>query len=299
MLNPLLASSARRRMRTVRTPLIITLYALLPLLAAGFIVSRMSAPELTLSSMRATVDWYIVLIVLQFFLIVLVAPAMTAGSISGEWERQTLELLLVTNTGSFRIVVGKLLESFGFLALVVLSGLPMTCVVLASGGLGLELALFSFVFLLVCAFASAAVGLFASALFRKTVASTVTAYLALFAIGVGTLIPLFFSSAMRIESADGTSQVSGQLLALIPPPLYVNPFLGLLSLLVDQTHLLTSTISSLGYGYAFYDVLEMSSFRLFTLINMAVMLVGGLLLTGLSALLVRPRSLPGKRKKRP
>ena len=42
---------------------------------------------------------------------------MTAGSISGKRERQTLDLLLVTNTGPVKLVLGKLLESFSFLAL--------------------------------------------------------------------------------------------------------------------------------------------------------------------------------------
>lgn len=54
------------------------------------------------------------MIMLQFGMLVLVAPAMTAGSISGERERQTLDLLLVTNTGPVKLVLGKLLESFSF-----------------------------------------------------------------------------------------------------------------------------------------------------------------------------------------
>lgn len=302
MLNPLLASSARRRMRTIRTPLIITLYALLPLCFACVSALNMSQDTLTLSAMRSSVEWYILLTVLQFFLIVLVAPAMTAGSISGERERQTLELLLVTNTGSLRIVLGKLMESFGFLSLVVLSGLPMTCIVLASGGLGLGHALFSLAFLLVCAFAAAAVGLFSSALFKKTVAATVTAYLMIFAIGIGTLLPLFsgISQALveALEDPAGISALTdGQLMRLIPPLLYVNPGLGLLSLLIDQTGLLHSTLSSLGSGYYYYDLLKAFSFRSFALMNMAIMLAAALLLTGLSALLVRPRALPGKRKR--
>ena len=302
MLNPLLASSARRRMRTIRTPLIITLYALLPLCFACVSALNMSQDTLTLSAMRSSVEWYILLTVLQFFLIVLVAPAMTAGSISGERERQTLELLLVTNTGSLRIVLGKLMESFGFLSLVVLSGLPMTCIVLASGGLGLGHALFSLAFLLVCAFAAAAVGLFSSALFKKTVAATVTAYLMIFAIGIGTLLPLFsgISQALveALEDPAGISALTdGQLMRLIPPLLYVNPGLGLLSLLMDQTGLLHSTLSSLGSGYYYYDLLKAFSFRSFALMNMAIMLAAALLLTGLSALLVRPRALPGKRKR--
>ncbi len=297
MLNPILASSARRRMRTVRTPVILTLYALLPLIFAASSVISMSRGSLVITQMRNNVDQYILLTVLQFFLVVLVAPAMTAGSISGERERQTLELLLVTNTGSLRIVEGKLLEAFAYLSLVVLSGLPMTCVVLAVGGLSLKLALYSLLFLLVCAFAAASVGLFASSLFNKTVAATVTAYLMIFAIGIGTLIPLFVGVSRAIAAVydDNAAQTLSSLsekeiAALIPPLLYVNPGLGLFSLLMDQTGLLNSTFSNLGYyGHYYYGILSALSFRTFTLINMGVMLVLSLILIGLSALLVRPR----------
>ena len=50
---------------------------------------------------------------------------MTSASIAGERERQTLDLLLVTNTGSFRIIAGKVMESFAVLALLILCGLPV------------------------------------------------------------------------------------------------------------------------------------------------------------------------------
>lgn len=303
MLNPIFASSMRRRMRTMRTPVILTLYALLPLVFAATSVISMSKGSLVITQMRNNVDQYILLTVLQFFLVVLVAPAMTAGCISGERERQTLELLLVTNTGSLRIVAGKLLEAFAYLSLVVLSGLPMTCVVLAVGGLSLRLAFFSLLFLLVCAFAAASVGLFASSLFNKTVAATVTAYLLVFAIGIGTLIPLFVGVSRAIaalyedNAAQTLSSLSGEEIAsLIPPLLYVNPGLGLFSLLMDQTGLLNSTFSSLGYyGYYYYDLFSALSFRAFTLINMGAMLALSLVLIGLSALFVRPRRLPSRR----
>lgn len=307
MLNPILASSARRRMRTMRTPLIITLYALLPLAFAVSSVLTMSQSGLSITAMRQNVDQYIMLTVLQFFLVVLVAPAMTAGSISGERERQTLELLLVTNTGSMRIVMGKLLEAYAFLALVVLSGLPMTCAVLAVGGLSLHLALFSFLFLLVCAFAAACVGLFASSLFKKTVAATVTAYLIIFAIGVGTLLPLFMGVSRTLRDlVDNNPNVSATLAnmsmkdiaALMPPILYVNPGLGLFTLLMDQTGLLNNTFYSLGNSYYYSDILNALSFRTFTYINMGVMLALSAVLIVLSALAVRPRKNPIRRKRK-
>lgn len=115
MNNPIFAFSAIRRMRSVRTPLLITLYSLLLAALAYFTVyGRFMGATVTLGDMRLSVDGYAYMIMLQFGMLVLVAPAMTAGSISGERERQTLDLLLVTNTGPVKLVLGKLLESFAF-----------------------------------------------------------------------------------------------------------------------------------------------------------------------------------------
>ena len=126
MNNPILSFSAIRRMRSARTPLLITLYSLLLALLAYFTVyGRFMGATVTLGDMRLSVDGYAYMIMLQFALLVLVAHAMTAGSISGERERQTLDLLLVTNTGAVKLVLGKLLESFSFLALLVMCSMPM------------------------------------------------------------------------------------------------------------------------------------------------------------------------------
>ena len=104
MNNPIFAFSAIRRMRSVRTPLLITLYSLLLAALAYFTVyGRFMGATVTLGDMRLSVDGYAYMIMLQFGMLVLVAPAMTAGSISGERERQTLDLLLVTNTGPVKL----------------------------------------------------------------------------------------------------------------------------------------------------------------------------------------------------
>lgn len=98
----------------------------------------------------------------QFAMILLITPAMTAGSIAGERERQTLDMLLVTNTGSLRIVAGKLLESLGYVALLLVAALPTMCLTLITGGVTLADVLTGALFLLVTAFAALSVGVFAS-----------------------------------------------------------------------------------------------------------------------------------------
>ena len=111
-----------------------------------------------------------VMIMLQFGMLVLVAPAMTAGSISGERERQTLDLLLVTNTRPVKLVLGKLLESFRlFPALLVMCSLPMLSLVLITGGATLAQVLISVAFRRPTALAALSAGLGALvSLFQRT-----------------------------------------------------------------------------------------------------------------------------------
>ena len=54
-------------------------------------------------------------------LIALIAPALTASSISSEKQRQTLDLLLTTPLSALELLMGKLLSSIAFIALLLFS----------------------------------------------------------------------------------------------------------------------------------------------------------------------------------
>jgi hypothetical protein len=294
MINPILASSARRRMRSWRTVIILSLYG--ALMFAFTITSSFSVlgrQTMTIGSMRVGIDNYIYSVALQFVLLLLVAPGMTAGAIAGERERQTLDLILVTHTGAFSIAVGKLLESFGFLVLVLLSSLPMLSVVLLFGGISFAQVLTVFLFMTVSALGALSVGLFASALFKRTSAATVVSYLAVFAIGIGTLVPTLMNNetVMKyINNPDLLASIDNKtLLFSIPAVLFTNPGVGLMSLMADQTGLLERTFQMIPSGYAYYQLFDKLDFGLIAWINMGAMFALSLVLTFLSALLIRPR----------
>lgn len=293
MSNPILSFSARRRMRTVRTPVILTLYALVLGVTAYFAVyAPFMGSTLFLGSMRTSVYGYASLVILQFGLLVLVAPAMTAGSISGERERQTLDLLLVTNTGAGGIVLAKLLESFGFLALLILCSMPMLSLVLLTGGATVAQVLMSVAFLLLTALSALSVGLFCSSLFKRTVTSTVASYLSVFAFGIVTLLPLAYD-VKRIGSLYDAMNIVGHQLHMIditPISFTLNPGLGLFSLLQDQTQFLGSLGGFLGsFSYTLYNTIDYLPFDHFLAANMLFMGCASVILTALSALRLRAR----------
>ena len=305
MINPILASSARRRMRSIRTPILITLYgAMIFAVGLGAAFGAFASSTLSIFAMREGVTAYAARLAIQFAMILLITPAMTAGSIAGERERQTLDMLLVTNTGSLRIVAGKLLESLGYVALLLVAALPTMCLTLITGGVTLADVLTGALFLLVTAFAALSVGVFASAVFRRTVTATVMAYLIVFFIGVVTMVPLvlgvrnigsnydaMFSSTMAssvavIGGADGIGiGVNGFI---------YSPAMGLMALIADQTGLLKSTL--MDYSYTMYRIYDYLDFSAIKWENMAFMAGAGLLLDLLAACFVRPREARMRRR---
>ena len=165
---------------------------------------------------------------LEFLMLSLIMPAMTAGSISGERERQTLDLMLTTCMTPADIVLGKLEAALGTMFLMVVSSLPILAMVFVYGGVTA-----SDLLLLVCCFFAAAVfmgsiGLCCSALFRRTTAATVAAYAVTAVLTAGTYGINFlvtYINRMRIgeylasAESGGVSSGSGGLLYV----LLVNP----------------------------------------------------------------------------
>lgn len=311
MINPILASSARRRMRSLRTPILITLYGAMILASGlGMAFGAFTSSTLSIFAMREGVTAYAAMLAIQFAMILLITPAMTAGSIAGERERQTLDMLLVTNTGSLRIVAGKLLESLGYVALLLVAALPTMCLTLITGGVTLADVLTGALFLLVTAFAALSVGVFASAVFRRTVTATVMAYLLVFLIGVVTLLPMVLgvsyigshyddmyastmaSSVAVIGGADAAA--SGLSSGLSVNAFIYSPAMGLMALIADQTGLLKSTL--MDYSYTMYRIYDYLDFSAIKWENMAFMAGAGLLLDLLAACFVRPREARLRRR---
>ncbi|MBR0268229.1 MAG: ABC transporter permease [Clostridia bacterium] len=305
MLNPILSFSATRRMRSFKTLLIAAAYVVVMLAVTLLIMGRIFGNEATFYSIRNSVTCYQAQMVTQFILILLIAPAMTSGAIAGERERQTLELLLVTNTRSFRIVIGKAMESFAMLALLIVCGFPVMCLTMVAGAVTLPQILIGELFLLLIAFASVSVGVFSSTLARSTVASGVISYLILLAIGGLTLIPLIMDFPVEVTSVvyDTSSLAAlapGDALKMISPVLLCNPGYALIALLHGQTGMLTSTMEyrEIGRLLCEFRLMDKAGGETLALISCGIILVLAVLLLLAAGFLLRKNSLkPAKRTK--
>ena len=294
MLNPIMAFSATRRMRSFKTMLIVIAYvAALLLLALAFLGSFIP-DEVYLSTMTRGPMCYLALLIAQFALIILIAPAMTSASIAGERERQTLDLLLVTNTGSFRIAIGKVMESFAVLALLIVCGLPVMSLCLLTGGVSLGQILIGELFLLAEAFACVSIGVFCSSVARSTVLSGVLSYLVIILVGVITALPFLFGYPQSITDVVYdrplyAALTPGEARLMISPLLYMNPGFGLLSLVQGELHVLTSYTEYLGWGRILctWRMADRAGWIFISLASAAGMLVIAAILIGLASLMIR------------
>ena len=294
MLNPIMAFSATRRMRSFKTMLIVIAYvAALLLLALAFLGSFIP-DAVYLNTMTRGPMCYLALLIAQFTLIILIAPAMTSASIAGERERQTLDLLLVTNTGSFRIAIGKVMESFAVLALLIVCGLPVMSLCLLTGGVSLVQILIGELFLLAEAFACVSIGVFCSSVARSTVLSGVLSYLVIILVGVITALPFLFGYPQSITDVVYdrplyAALTPGEARLMISPLLYMNPGFGLLSLVQGELHVLTSYTEYMGWGRILctWRMADRAGWVFIALASAVGMLVIAAILIGLASLMIR------------
>ena len=164
------------------------------------------------------------LMMLEMLLVVALAPAFTAGSISSEREKQTLDLLATTPVSSLAIVIAKLLSALTYLFILIFASIPLTALVFVFGGVGPDDVLRGYAVLLATAVGLGSVGLFFSALMKRTQAATIATYFGVLFATLGTFFVFFFWSEMS-EARDGRGV--GPLTGRPPEALvWLNPYLA-------------------------------------------------------------------------
>lgn len=169
--------------------------------------------------------------------VLILGPASTSGAISLEREKQTLDLLVTTPVSSLAIVLGKLLAALGWMALLLLGSIPIMSLVFMFGGVGPEDLLRAYLVLATTAILYGSMGLFVSALFKRTQAATVLNLVLALVMTMGTgglfggLSALAFADVQQ-RSMNGIGPTDWTQLRLPPQAmLWANPFVADLDVL--------------------------------------------------------------------
>ena len=190
--NPIVAKEYRSRMRTWRSPVAMTVYILLLGGLGWAIFSAMAFSARNSFNGGSAANYgqglFLYLVLFQMVLLAFITPALTAGAISSERERQTIDLLFVTKLPSFSILWGKLLASMSFVLLLLLLSVPIFSLVFLFGGIEVDQVGAAFLVTAVTALTLGIMGIACSTAFRRTLPATVCAYGAAFILLAGSLL---------------------------------------------------------------------------------------------------------------
>ncbi|HYN70062.1 MAG TPA: ABC transporter permease subunit [Candidatus Eisenbacteria bacterium] len=229
-ISAILVKELRGRMRGRRAFVIVTIY-LVVLAVIGWMLQRMNEEAFNLNNCIGcgTVSFasasvgrgiFIGLLMLQTLIVAVLAPASTSVAISGERERQTLDLLAVTPISSLAIVLGKLLSALAWVFVLVLASIPITALVFVFGGVAPDDVLRGYAILLASVVGLGSIGLFFSALLRRTGASTGMTYVVTLLLVIGSIFIWDFLALTSPRNSLGTATRPPQAL------LYLNPFIA-------------------------------------------------------------------------
>lgn len=174
---PVLVKEMRAGMRGYRMPLLLFVTSAISVAICLFILLARWRTSYAFHSFAALGHYlFTTLIVTQAVLCGLVAPALTAGSIAGEVERQCLEMLQLSRLSMMNIAVSKLLSALGVLLLMLVCTMPVVAITFLLGGVSLGQVLLAYALVLAIGLYGGAVGLYYSARLRKTASALMLAY---------------------------------------------------------------------------------------------------------------------------
>ncbi len=252
-LNPVYQKELKTSVRGMRTAVILLGYnGILALfgLFAFFITFEYDSRFGGIVDYASILRIYAIITAAEFGLVLFTVPALTAASISGEREKQTLEILLTTRLTPFQIILGKLASSISMIILLALSSLPVLAIVFTIGGVTLRDFMFFMLLIIVTALFAGSIGMFFSTLFKKTTSATVSTYGVLLMLGIGTLAILW---GIRLLMEIKMNQFStGALMYQTPDVgnwmliLLINPGVTFFSMIEDQIGTGSELISFFG-----------------------------------------------------
>lgn len=228
-LNPILVKDLRSRMRGARAYVLLTVYLLilsgvtllLYAALAGSIGNDLNAGRQIGRTLFLTIA------AVALVEVCLITPALTSGSIAGEKERQTYDLLIASLLTPWQIIWGKLASALAFAFLLIVAVVPVMSLAFLFGGVSLAEVIIALIGLAITAILYATIGVFWSALTRSSLGATSFALGSVILILLG--VPFLIVIATLILGRDVSSDLLESTLFIYISRLFVatHPFIAL------------------------------------------------------------------------
>jgi ABC-type transport system involved in multi-copper enzyme maturation permease subunit len=241
--NPVLRKEIRVRMRGARAYWLLGIYVIILAVVVALIYMFHQAFGANAIGMPGSVGdssrvlgrrIFTNLLLVQSILVAMIAPALTAGSITIEREQRAYDLLVTSPLRASDVIRGKLLAALSFALLLLTASLPLLSLSFLVGGVSPGEIFFNYLLIVLSAFLYASIGIFWSASLRSTAGATVLTYVSVMTLFVLFLVPGFTAMSM-----------GGWMGVVVPsiPFQSLNPLMGPWRAL-EAEHLLTALIPS-------------------------------------------------------
>lgn len=285
-INPVLRKEAKTTVRTWRIGVLIAIYvgvlSSVAVITFGTFLKSMGYGGARYEELPTI---YMAIESLQLVLILFIVPSLSASAISGERERQTLDILLSTKMSPLSIVTGKLMASLSKVVLLIISTIPVFSLVFLFGGVNAMHIFQITIFYLVTALYVGSIAIFISTFFKSSRVSNVVVY------GVGLFLTLgtLFITLMYFQYVNFKYMSTGQSALQnfsVPFYLYINPLFGYASLVYNQ----------LGGGVSLPGIRTVGQYANTWIINCIVEVIISVILIFLSAWKLNPIKRSNKKR---
>lgn len=175
--NPVLVKEVKLRFRSLKSFTGILFYLIaMSIFVFGFIFLTTAFTGTGFFRPEESFFLFGLLTFIQLGLILFITPGLTAGTISTEREKQTLNILLTTSQSSMQIILGKLSSSIAFLVLMLIAGLPIYSLVFLFGGISPGQLGLIFLFFFLTMITVGSIGVMFSTITKKTIVSMIATY---------------------------------------------------------------------------------------------------------------------------
>lgn len=195
-INPVYLKDLKLNVRSLKFAMMIFAYDFcLGLIMISFLYAGMRRPDgLLVFNYENCNQLLAVISGVELGVIFFIVPALTTGTIAGERERQTLDLLLVSKLKPFHIICGKMSYAITTVIILMISSFPIITMITNTGSISLKVQWQILLLLLVTAIYVSSIGVFFSTIKKGTIPATVWTYGMIMAITLGTIFIYNFNS---------------------------------------------------------------------------------------------------------
>ncbi len=257
MINPILRKDIKTTSRTFKFNLLLMVYiAIMSILSISSYSFMKNSVDFTVD---AGLEWFIAFTLIEAGVFSLLAPALTASSIAGEREKQTLDILLTTTLRPRQIIVGKILTALATFTLLVVCSLPAFTPTMMFGIITMWQVIAIQLYILFCGAVIISLCVLVSSFTKSSRAANLGAYLAVFGWLVGIPIIVALITAL---TPIAESNIYMDVIKLV----FISPGAGLAALLV-------SMLNMSGYGQNLFMIGKMPVWALALIIGAVVMVL--------------------------